>query len=279
MKIYLRVMLALLGLALASCASLVEGMTQQITVVTDPAGARCALMRQGAVLGTIDQTPASIVVAKTRDDITITCSRAGYKQARFVNHSGLAQVTYANVLTAGLGSALDAAAGSDNKYQSQVTIPLIPDGPYRLDAGDTVRVLVYNQTGLSTEYKVGDNGTISLPLLGEVKARGSTAQELQKAIYDGLNNGIFVNPGVSVEVSQYRPFFVVGEVSKPGQYPYTPGMNVLGAVAAAGGFTIRADDRNMTMIRNRQAGQVQASADPLTELQPGDVIMVREHLF
>lgn len=279
MKIFLRMTLAVLVFALTGCASLVEGTTQQINVTTDPAGARCVLTRQGAVIATIDSTPAAITVGKTRSDIAITCNRSGYKQASFVNHSGLAGAAYANALTIGIGSAIDAASGSDNKYESVVTIPLIQDGPYRLDTGDVVRVLVYNQTGLSTEYKIGDNGTISLPLLGEVNARGLTAQELQKGIYDGLNNGIFVNPGVSVEVSQYRPFFVVGEVSKPGQYPYTPGMNVLGAVAAAGGFTVRADDRHMTMIRKRQAGQVQASADPLTELQPGDVIMVREHLF
>jgi len=152
-------------------------------------------------------------------------------------------------------------------------------GPYRLDAGDVVRVIVYNQQSLSTDYKVGDDGTISLPLIGQVKARSLTVQELQKAIYDGLNNGIFVNPGVSVEISQYRPFFVLGEVSKPGQYSYAPGMNVLGAVAVAGGFTVRADNRRMTMIRKVQGSSTEATADPLTELQPGDVIVVREHFF
>jgi polysaccharide export outer membrane protein len=279
MKTLLWATFTALLLALSACASLVEGTTQNISVSTDPPGARCVLTRQGAALATVNSTPEVVTVKKTRDDITITCNREGYRQASLVNHSGLAGAAYANALTIGIGAAIDAASGSDNKYESPVTIPLIQDGPYRLDAGDVVRVIIYNQMSLSTEYKVGDNGMISLPLLGDVKARGLTAQELQKAVYDGLNNGIFVNPGVSVEVSQYRPFFVVGEVSKPGEYPYTPGINVLGAVAAAGGFTVRADKDHMKMVRKHDTGQTEASADPLTEVQPGDVIEVREHLF
>src|SRR5215467_13444177 len=104
--------------------------------------------------------------------------------------------------------------------------PLTPSAAdsvaYRLDTGDVVRVLVYNQESLSTEYAVGDNGMISVPTLGEVRARALTTQELQKVIYDGLNMGILVNPGVSVELARYRPFYIVGEVAKPGQYPFTP---------------------------------------------------------
>lgn len=166
------------------------------------------------------------------------------------------------------------------QYQNLPTAsPAAAAGPYRLDVGDVVRVIVYNQQSLSTDYKVGDGGTISLPLLGEVKARALTVQELQKEIYDGLNNGIFVNPGVSVEISQYRPLFVVGEVSKPGQYPYMPGMNVYGAVAVAGGFTIRADARHLTMIRKTQNNSAEVAAQSSTEVQPGDVIVVHEQFF
>jgi polysaccharide export outer membrane protein len=279
MKTFLRMLFGAFLFSLSACASLVEGSSQSITIATDPPAARCVLTRQGAVIAAVNPTPASVTVEKTRDDIVITCNKDGYKQASFVNHSGIAPAAYANALGAGIGLAIDAASGSDNKYDGFVNIPLIAEGPYRLDAGDVVRVIIYNQQSLSTDYKVGDNGTISLPLLGEVKARTLTVQELQKAIYDGLSNGIFVNPGVSVEISQYRPFFVVGEVSKPGQYPYTPGMNVLGAVAVAGGFTVRADNRHMTMIRKQQGNSSEASADPLTEVQPGDVIVVQERFF
>lgn len=174
--------------------------------------------------------------------------------------------------------ALALSACADMRYQA-TSAPMAAVGPYRLDVGDVVRVIVYNQQSLSTEYKVGDGGTISLPLLGEVTAKSLTVQELQKEIYDGLNNGIFVNPGVSVEVSQYRPLFVVGEVSKPGQYPYMPGMNVYGAVAVAGGFTIRADARHMTMIRKQQGNSAEVVANSTTEVQPGDVIVVHEQFF
>ncbi|HEX3486876.1 MAG TPA: polysaccharide biosynthesis/export family protein [Micropepsaceae bacterium] len=172
------------------------------------------------------------------------------------------------------------SACADMQYQNLPTAsPAAAAGPYRLDVGDVVRVIVYNQQSLSTDYKVGDGGTISLPLIGEVKARALTVQELQKEIYDGLNNGIFVNPGVSVEISQYRPLFVVGEVSKPGQYPYMPGMNVYGAVAVAGGFTIRADARHLTMIRKTQSNSAEVAAQSSTEVQPGDVIVVHEQFF
>jgi polysaccharide export outer membrane protein len=161
--------------------------------------------------------------------------------------------------------------------------PLLPaaadTGPYRLDTGDVVRVLVYNQESLSTEYTVGDNGTISIPTLGEIRARALTAQELQKVIFDGLNNGVLVNPGVSVQLAQYRPFYIVGEVAKPGQYPFTPGLNVLGAVAVAGGFTIRADQRQMTVVRTQGNRGGEWSADPLVEVRPGDVIVIREQYF
>ena len=183
------------------------------------------------------------------------------------------------LMFAALMLALPACAPLMQGPAQNATVAVPPAGPYRLDAGDVVRVIVYNQQSLSTDYKVGDDGTISLPLIGPVKARALSVQELQKSIYDGLNNGIFVNPGVSVEISQYRPFFVLGEVSKPGQYSYAPGMNVLGAVAVAGGFTVRADNRRMTMIRKIQGSSTEATADPLTELQPGDVIVVREQFF
>jgi len=151
--------------------------------------------------------------------------------------------------------------------------------PYRLQAGDVVRVLVYNQQSLSTDYKIGDNGMISLPLLGDVKAADLTVPELQKSVADGFGNGIFVNPGVSVEISQYRPFFVTGEVAKPGQYAYTPGLSVLGAIAAAGGFTVRADKDRMTMVRRDGGNSSEWAVTSVTEVRPGDVIVVREHFF
>lgn len=157
--------------------------------------------------------------------------------------------------------------------------PPVASGPYRLDTGDQVRVIIYNQPTLSAAYNVSDNGTISFPMLGQIRARALSVQELQKAIYDGLNNGIFVNPGVSVEVSQYRPFFVVGEVNKPGQYAYSTNLNVLAAVAEAGGFTVRANPKGMTVLRTDNGTRKEWHADRLTDMQPGDVLVVPEQVF
>jgi polysaccharide biosynthesis/export protein len=162
---------------------------------------------------------------------------------------------------------------------SRPPLPSNDEGPYRLDSGDQVRILIYNEQTLSTVYAVGDNGTISFPMIGEVKARGLSVEELRKAVYAALSNGVFVNPGVSVEVSQYRPFYVVGEVSKPGQYPYVAGLNVLTAVALAGGFTVRADENHMTVVRTLEGHAKEWGVKRLTALQPGDVVVVREQFF
>jgi len=162
---------------------------------------------------------------------------------------------------------------------SEPPLPPTSPGPYRLDSGDQVRVIVYNEQTLSTVYTVGDGGVISFPIIGDVKARGMTVDEVRKEIFDALNNGILVNPGVSVEVSQYRPFYVVGEVAKPGQYPYVSGLNVLTAVAVAGGFTVRANESRMTVVRTEQGVANEWSVDRLTVLRPGDVVVVHESSF
>jgi polysaccharide export outer membrane protein len=153
------------------------------------------------------------------------------------------------------------------------------DGRYRLDTGDKVRVIVYNEQSLSTEYLVGDSGTISIPMIGEVAARGKTTEELQQAILAELRKGIIVNPTASVEITQYRPFFIVGEVAKPGQYPYTSGLNVLAAIAVAGGFTVRADKSRLTVVRNHDGRSDQWSVSPLSSLSPGDVLVIPERFF
>jgi polysaccharide biosynthesis/export protein len=158
-------------------------------------------------------------------------------------------------------------------------LPQAAAGPYRLDAGDTVRLIVYNQQSLSTDYIVGNDGNISVPMIGQVRASSRTVQELQQDIYNKLNSGILVNPGVSVELSQARAVSVLGEVNRPGQYPYQAQMNVLGAVAAAGGFTVRADQAYVVITRSAQGQAAQGSAKPLDSVQPGDVVMVHERFF
>lgn len=178
-------------------------------------------------------------------------------------------------LLAIFGCVLALAACSSNLQP----LPTTDNSSYLLDSGDQLHIIVYNEDSLSTDYLVGDNGTVSFPMVGELKARGLTVDQFRQELYDALRKGIFVNPGISVEVSQYRPFYVVGEVSKPGQYPYAAGLNVLTAVAVAGGFTVRADTDQMTVVRTARGKSAEWSAGRLTELRPGDVVVVRERFF
>ncbi len=112
--------------------------------------------------------------------------------------------------------------------------------PYHLDSGDRLRIVVYGQDNITNSYSIDQAGAISVPLIGTVTARGSTTQQLQNTLEARLSQGFLRDPDVSVEVEQYRPFFVMGEVRNAGQYPYVAGMTAQTAVAIAGGFNARA---------------------------------------
>jgi hypothetical protein len=116
--------LALLSALLSSCASIFEGTTQQISVTTTPAGARCTFWRNGTLISDIAATPGSVTIRKTKDDLTIVCDKRGYGTASYINHSGLAMATFANILTAGLAWAYDSTRGADNKYEGQISLVL-----------------------------------------------------------------------------------------------------------------------------------------------------------
>ena len=118
--------------------------------------------------------------------------------------------------------------------------PIPHDAAYHLDAGDRLRIVVYGQEGLTNSYAVDAGGSITMPLIGAVHARGLTPAELAGAITAKLRNGYIREPYVAAEVEAYRPFFILGEVAAPGQYPYVPNMTVESAVAIAGGFSPRA---------------------------------------
>jgi hypothetical protein len=121
------VLAALAGLVLLSgCASVFEGTTQQISVTTTPEGARCTFWRNGALLTDIATTPGSVTIRKTRDDLTIVCDKRGVGTATYINRSGFAMATFANILTGGLAWAYDSTRGADNKYESDVTLTLAP---------------------------------------------------------------------------------------------------------------------------------------------------------
>ncbi|MES2750427.1 MAG: polysaccharide biosynthesis/export family protein [Pseudomonadota bacterium] len=153
------------------------------------------------------------------------------------------------------------------------------DEPYRLDAGDRLRVVVYGQEGLTNTYSVDAGGSITMPLIGAVRARGLTPAQLAAAITVRLKKGYLREPYVAAEVEAYRPFFILGEVAAPGQYPFVPNMTVESAVAIAGGFTPRAQRSGIRLTRTSETGTVQATVPPGTLLKPGDTVVIQERWF
>jgi polysaccharide export outer membrane protein len=159
-------------------------------------------------------------------------------------------------------------------------LPQTVSGPYTLGPGETVRVVVFGQTQLTGEFTVSDRGTISVPLLGDIPASNETADALAQSISVALaDKKILLNPSVSVEVVKYRPVFVLGEVVKPGQYPYEPGMTALTLVAIAGGFTYRAQTGYVSILRKSEGQAVEGRAPRGEEVLPGDVVTVFERYF
>ena len=153
------------------------------------------------------------------------------------------------------------------------------DGAYHLDAGDRLRVVVYGQEGLTNTYAIDAGGSITMPLIGAVPARGRTPAGLAAEISGKLRNGYIREPSVAVEIETYRPFFILGEVAAPGQYPYVPNMSVESAVAIAGGFSPRAKRDRVTLTHTDNAGPSRAVVPLGTPLSPGDTILVGERWF
>jgi polysaccharide export outer membrane protein len=150
---------------------------------------------------------------------------------------------------------------------------------YRLDAGDRLRITVFEQTDLTNTYSVDKAGYIAFPLVGSVAARGRTIKEIESGIAHKLAQGYIRNPDVSVEVDRYRPFFIMGEVGTPGQYTYVPGLTVQNAIAIAGGYTARAYQADVDVTRQIN-GKVMTGRVPITDpILPGDTIYLRERMF
>jgi polysaccharide export outer membrane protein len=151
--------------------------------------------------------------------------------------------------------------------------------PYILDAGDRIRVTVFEQESLTNVYAVDQSGYIAFPLVGAIPARGKTVQQIEGEIAQKLRNGFLRDPDVSAEVDRYRPVFVMGEVGASGQYSYVPGMTVHQAVAAAGGFTPRGNQANVDITRNINGDIMTGRVSTSDPVLPGDTIAVRERLF
>lgn len=151
------------------------------------------------------------------------------------------------------------------------------DAGYRLAAGDQLRINVLGEDELSGEFQIDDQGVFSMPLIGPVNANGLTARQLEARIAEKYLDGFLKNPQISIEVLNYRPFYILGEVNSPGGYPYKPGMTILNAAALAGGFTVRADEDDIRVTRGGN-GEPQVMTVE-TIVQPGDIIRVTERIF
>lgn len=157
--------------------------------------------------------------------------------------------------------------------------PGIAGSEYRLGPGDKVKITVFGQEDLSGEFIVDGSGQLSLPLIKNVKALGLSQQELEESITQKLKPDYLKNPQVSVQVLDYRPFYIIGEVKNPGSYPYVNGMLVVNAVAMAGGYTYRAKKKKAHIIRGNDQAKEKQQANPTTEVLPGDVIEIPERFF
>lgn len=162
-------------------------------------------------------------------------------------------------------------------------LPPLPQGQaavYRLGPGDVVRIITFGDQQLTAEFRVSDSGNIAVPLLGTVHAAGLSTDQLENEISQRMiEKGLFRDPSVAVEITQYRPIFVLGEVAKPGQYPYQPGMTVLTAVAVAGGFTYRAVQDYASIVRKTDSHATEGRVERQTLVDPGDVITIFERRF
>jgi protein involved in polysaccharide export with SLBB domain len=149
---------------------------------------------------------------------------------------------------------------------------------YRLGPGDQLRITVFNETELTGQYVVGSQGTISYPLVGTIEASGLTVAEFSERLQTALSEYIR-QPNVSVEVANYRPFFILGEVQRPGTYPYSASLTVLNAVATAGGFTYRANRGRVFIRHANEAEERSYQLTIATPVMPGDTIRIGERLF
>ena len=179
-----------------------------------------------------------------------------------------------------LSAALSAAACvTPNNCGEEVAAEVRPIVEYRLGPGDELRINVFGEEQLSGEFVVGGQGFVALNLIGDVLAQGKTLPELEVDIENALSQGYLINPRVSIQVLNYRPYYIAGEVNAPGQYPYQEGLSVLNAVTIAGDFTYRANRCRVFIQRSdsNTAQRYTLSADTL--VQPGDTIRIPESIL
>jgi polysaccharide export outer membrane protein len=176
------------------------------------------------------------------------------------------------------GAAPGSVPGNPTKQQAAKAQAELANS-YTLGPGDRVRVTVFGHEDMSGEFEVDGSGIISPPLVRDIKAEGMTVRQVEKVIAERLSPDYLRNPNVSVEVMNYRPFYIFGEVNAPGSYPYVNGMTVVNAVAMAGGYTYRARTNSARITRATDKTKTPEKVDRDTPVLPGDVIEVPERYF
>lgn len=173
------------------------------------------------------------------------------------------------------------AAVSQSDANREVSTGSMPQqaNDYVLGPRDKVRIIVFGEESLSGEFFISGNGKVSLPLIGDVDAAGLTVGALQQKIQDTLRGGYLRDPRVSAEILNFRPFYILGEVTKPGEYPYNNGLTLLSAVATAGGFTYRANTKKVFIKGARDNSERAVTVTSTTTVSPGDTIRVPERFF
>lgn len=180
-----------------------------------------------------------------------------------------------------LGQAMAQSQSANKADATGVAAEAVTQGvfQYQLGSGDKVRLIVFGEKDLSGEFVVNGAGVISLPLIGEISAQGLTPSELQTRIAEAFAQGYLIDPKVNVEVLNFRPFYILGEVNRPGEYPYSSGLTVLNAVARAEGYTYRADTRRVYIKHANEAKEVAVPMTSTIMVAPGDTIRIGERYF
>ena len=194
------------------------------------------------------------------------------------NFVTLISIVFLMFAAAACASSAPAAPLQSVETQAEPT-PVASRADYQLGAQDQLRVNVFGEPDLSGEFVVATNGTVSLPLIGDIDVEGLTVNEFQSKMEEMLRDGYLLDPQVSAEVLNYRPFFILGEVNTPGQYPYANGLTVMNAIATAGGFTYRGNSREVAIKSPDEPGERRVRLTPDLTVQPGDTIRVLERLF
>lgn len=167
--------------------------------------------------------------------------------------------------------------------QEDVVTPPPPtatiDSTYKLSPGDRVFINVFNQPDLSGEFTLDGDGRFSMPLIGTVDARTLTPLELEAELVGRFKPDYLVNPRIFVQVANYRPYYLIGEVASKGAFPYQPGLSYLEAIANAGGFTYRAKTEFVYVIRGEDPEQEEIKLSIDERVEPGDIIRIAERLF